>query len=200
MLKIECPVPSSTNADLASLLIHIGRLYLNKLDTYFQSLVLLENPSDMASGLRFRLFMDALGDGQMFDHDNISASLECTFTWDRNCEASEFFTKTMNHIFSCGIPLQDISRVYLTETLYALEPDILANTVGKLSQVHSVVTSRDAGRLLVDAMELGTHDEVPSSLVPFKPPYFQNLSAICFHWIRFRAPYKRQTTDARGRS
>ncbi|KAF8169503.1 hypothetical protein BJ912DRAFT_933810 [Pholiota molesta] len=190
-LKIECPVTSSANAYLASLLIRIGHLYSNKLDTYFRSLILLkDSDQDRPYGAVYGCF----GNEQMFDHDNIPAFLECTFSWDRNHEASKKFTKTMNDFFGRGIPLQDISHVYLEETLYALKPDILANTIGKLSSVRSVVTSRGTGRVLVDAMELGvgTHDENPSSHAPLKPPHFQNLTTICFHWMRFRAPYKRQ--------
>jgi hypothetical protein len=170
-VRIECDILPVAKADLPILGTRLARFYSNMLlDMYFQTLI-LRGPDH--SKVELRLFTDALTEEQMLAHHEISAPLEFIFT--QISTNAKRFTKAINDVFTGGLSLQNISRVYLSGIIYPFRPESLANTIGKLSQLRFLVAKRDAGRFLFNALQLESNQALPSG-----PLYFPNLSSVYF--------------------
>ncbi|KAF9480816.1 hypothetical protein BDN70DRAFT_856259 [Pholiota conissans] len=148
----------------------------------FHTLVLCNANKDIR-GFRLKLLGDELDDREaLICSRTIPAHLEVGLTWRGNNSDPTTFEKVMNHVFSCGLPLHSVKRVILPELMLRLNPQILADTIGQLNQVCSVITSGDEGEIFIEALKLDLSTPGGDSL---KPTYFANLSSILLHEAEF---------------
>lgn len=202
---IECHEFFNGRPDFHGVLLRLAQLYSNTLfDTHLQTLILYQPPQ--SPGVRLKLFTDALADWQMIDHKNMVAQFVLSFCWSPNFSTRANFTHVMNDIFSVGIPVQNVRRVYLGEKIVEFDSETLANTIGTLGQVHSVMAARNTGRILVNALQLRLHVEqagrsyIEHTVSPAETIYFPSLSSIYFYRSRFKESdqYKRLQDDPRA--
>ncbi|KAF8169510.1 hypothetical protein BJ912DRAFT_174445 [Pholiota molesta] len=181
-VRFECDV-LSVAINLSTLGMRLAQVYSNKLlDTSFQTLI-LRGPDH--SKVELKLFMDALTEEQMLAHHEISAPLEFLFL--HMPANAEHFTKAINDVFTAGLT-QNINRVYFSEIRFPFQPESLANTIGKLSQLRFLVAKGDAGSFLFNALQLESNQALTG--IPSGTLYFPNLSSLYFLGSWFKGSAK----------
>jgi hypothetical protein len=160
----------------------LGRSYSNATpDTPFQSLIISKAiPHRLGGGIKLKLFVEALNESDMIHHwrDDAIARLELVFFSDR-------LTNILGDIFNSAIPLHDITHLYFAERV--LSANTIANMLGTLPRVHSVVAGEDAARPFFDAMCLGMRVDPAGSNgnAAQTMAYFPHVSSICLYDMLF---------------
>ncbi|KAF8189688.1 hypothetical protein BJ912DRAFT_925862 [Pholiota molesta] len=170
----------------------LARSYSNlRPEAAFQSLILQRTGQrEYDAGVRLKLFTEVLENFDMISsHTEATPRLELVIY----CAIDpQQITQLLSDICTCGM-LDDITQVCLPEEMPNLSIEMIANTLGQLPCVHSLMLARDATRSFLNAIVLGSHVSAAvtsgSSGNSELGLSFPCLSSISLYCVDFNAPY-----------
>ncbi|KAF9481474.1 hypothetical protein BDN70DRAFT_893317 [Pholiota conissans] len=118
--------------------------------------------------------------------DPPALQLEIFIAWDR--EPSYIQDFVVEGLFGTGgLFFQQVIKVYLKIDL-PIHPQTIANSLGKLPRIRHIFAERHSTRLLVEALNYGSHARKIGHDGLAEKLYFPSLSVLDFHGIQFWNP------------
>ncbi|KAF8164302.1 hypothetical protein BJ912DRAFT_890029 [Pholiota molesta] len=178
--------------DLSEIISGLARSYSKPHpEAVFQSLILRRTSEYDVSdtGVRLNLFTEMVKDFDIFCHCKATPHLELVV--ECAIERQEF-TQLLNDVCTSGM-LDDIIQVCLPEKMPNLSSETIANTLGQLSCIHSLVVARDVTRTFLNAVVLGSHvsaaDASGSCKISELGLSFHSLTSIFLYYVNFVASH-----------
>ncbi|KAF9480815.1 hypothetical protein BDN70DRAFT_585396 [Pholiota conissans] len=186
----DCFVPSQTDVDFSSIFQKLGKIYSDLLpDDQYKTLILIDYHTIMP-GLKVKLFSNAFAEEKLLKlKPKVTPSdLEFNLHWISTMENDRISAKIFNDLLNSGVPLQNVGRVFLTTPFpWVVSPQVFADTIGKLAQPISVLTTGGSAEMMVNALLVPDPSSGGTTGAKEKP-YFSNLTSIFLHKARFEVP------------